>query len=77
MRRGACLLLSTCSIEEDFVSWREKFWPAVCEQFDISSVGEDISFRQYALTVHDVDETPAKVFKGEPARYNSFNLQKP
>ena len=69
------VIICFISIEEDFVTWREKFWPAVCERFDISSVGEDVSFRQYALTLHDV--TPNRVFRGEPARYNSLSLQKP
>ena len=30
------------NIEDDFVSWREKFWVAVCENFNITSIGEDV-----------------------------------
>ncbi|CAH1778037.1 unnamed protein product [Owenia fusiformis] len=64
------------NIEEDFVTWREKFWPAVCEQYGVESVGEDISMRQYSLTIHDEIEKE-KVFSGETARLGSFRTQKP
>ena len=30
------------NIEEDFVTWRENFWTAVCEHFNITSIGEDV-----------------------------------
>lgn len=30
------------SIEDDFITWKEKFWPAICEHFGIAVVGEDI-----------------------------------
>jgi len=65
------------SIEDDFVTWREGFWPAVCEKFGIEATGEDISMRQYTLTVHDDEISKEKTFRGEPARLNSFNTQKP
>lgn len=29
------------SLEEDFVSWREQFWPAVCEHFGVEALGEE------------------------------------
>nr|UCK81639.1 NADPH--cytochrome P450 reductase [Arenicola marina] len=64
------------NIEEDFVTWREKFWPAVCENFGITSIGEEMSMRQYAVTVHD-ETVPDKVFTGEPARHGSFKTQRP
>jgi len=59
------------------VTWREHFWPAVCERFSIEATGEDISTRQYALTVHDETLPLERVFKGEPARLRSFITQKP
>jgi len=65
------------NIEDDFVSWRERFWPAVCEKFGIEATGEDITMRQYTLTVHDETLPKEKIFKGEPARLNSYNTQKP
>ena len=40
LARSLCLLIS--SIEEDFVTWREKFWPTVCEEFGVQATGEDI-----------------------------------
>jgi hypothetical protein len=30
------------SIEEDFVTWREKFWPAVCEHFGVQATGDQV-----------------------------------
>ena len=31
-----------CSIEEDFMNWKDNFWPAVCEHFGIEATGEEI-----------------------------------
>ncbi|XP_046559646.1 LOW QUALITY PROTEIN: NADPH--cytochrome P450 reductase-like [Haliotis rubra] len=64
------------NIEEDFVTWREKFWPAVCEHFGVQPTGDDVSIRQYALKEHE-DLPKEKIFTGEITRLNSFNLQKP
>ncbi|XKL60361.1 hypothetical protein PGB90_001377 [Kerria lacca] len=64
------------NIEDDFITWKDKFWPAVCEYFNIESTGDDVSIRQYKLTEHtdfDVD----KIFTGEVARINSFKNQRP
>ncbi|KAK3083908.1 hypothetical protein FSP39_005129 [Pinctada imbricata] len=64
------------NIEEDFVTWREKFWPAVCEHFGVEATGDQVSIRQYSLTLND--EVPQeKVYKGEIARLGSFLNQKP
>lgn len=30
------------SLEEDFVSWREQFWPAVCEHFGVEASGDEL-----------------------------------
>ena len=65
------------SIEDDFVTWRERFWPAVCSKFGIEATGEDISMRQFTLTLHDETLPKEKIFHGEPARLNSYNTQKP
>lgn len=64
------------NIEDDFITWKERFWAAVCEHFHVVKSGEDISFRQYELIVHS-DIPQEKVFHGEVARLNSFNIQKP
>ncbi|KAL3858480.1 hypothetical protein ACJMK2_013069 [Sinanodonta woodiana] len=64
------------NIEEDFITWREKFWPAVCEFYGVQAVGDQISIRQYTLTVHD-DLPGEKVYNGEITRLGSFKNQRP
>ncbi|KAJ8275716.1 hypothetical protein COCON_G00074680 [Conger conger] len=64
------------NLEEDFVSWREQFWPAVCEHFGVEATGEESSIRQYELVVH-TDINMNKVYTGELGRLNSFETQKP
>lgn len=34
-------LVLSFSLEEDFVSWREQFWPAVCEHFGVEALGDE------------------------------------
>lgn len=63
------------NIEEDFITWKEKFWAAVCEYFHIEKTGDDVTLRQYELIVHD-DIPKEKVFQGEITRLGSFNIQK-
>ncbi|XP_071790459.1 NADPH--cytochrome P450 reductase-like isoform X1 [Asterias amurensis] len=63
------------NMEEDFVTWREQFWPAVCQRFGVQATGDESSIRQYSLQLHD--ELPSeKVFSGEVARLGSFRTQK-
>lgn len=64
------------NLEEDFVSWREQFWPAVCEHFGVEATGEESSIRQYELKVH-TDLNMNKVYTGELGRLKSFENQKP
>lgn len=64
------------NLEEDFVSWREQFWPAVCEHFGVEATGEESSIRQYELKVHS-DVNMNKVYTGELGRLKSFESQKP
>ncbi|XP_050305101.1 NADPH--cytochrome P450 reductase isoform X1 [Anthonomus grandis grandis] len=63
------------NIEDDFITWKDKFWPAVCEFFGIESTGEDISMRQYRL--EEYDDAPDRVFSGEMARLHSLKNQRP
>ncbi|XP_057654372.1 NADPH--cytochrome P450 reductase [Diorhabda carinulata] len=63
------------NIEDDFITWKDKFWPAVCEHFGIESTGEDINMRQYRL--EEFDEAPDRVFTGEMARLQSLKNQRP
>ncbi|CAG5125401.1 unnamed protein product, partial [Candidula unifasciata] len=65
------------NIEEDFVTWREKFWPAVCANFGVEATGENVNTRQYALTPLADDFPKEKIFTGEVARVGSFANQKP
>ncbi|KAK9962609.1 hypothetical protein ABG768_007966 [Culter alburnus] len=64
------------NLEEDFVSWREQFWPAVCEHFGVEATGEESSIRQYELKVH-TDLNMNKIYTGELGRLKSFENQKP
>lgn len=64
------------SIEDDFITWKDKFWPVVCEFFGIEGAGEDVSIRQYKLTEH-VDLPADRIYSGEIARLHSFTNQRP
>ncbi|KAM7413157.1 hypothetical protein PAMA_020506 [Pampus argenteus] len=64
------------NLEEDFISWREQFWPAVCEHFGVEALGDDSSIRQYELKEH-TDINMNKVYTGEIGRLKSFEVQKP
>lgn len=37
-------LFVSLSLEDDFVSWREQFWPAVCEHFGVEALGDELRF---------------------------------
>lgn len=63
------------NIEEDFVTWKEKLWPAVCEYFGLDTTEGSIG-RDFELTVHE-DLPPEKVFVGEPHKLGSYEIQKP
>ncbi|XP_044585707.1 NADPH--cytochrome P450 reductase isoform X1 [Cotesia glomerata] len=64
------------NIEDDFITWKDKFWPAVCDFFGIEGAGEDVSIRQYKLTEHV--EVPAdRIYTGEIARLHSLVNQRP
>uniref|UniRef100_A0A670JWP1 NADPH--cytochrome P450 reductase n=1 Tax=Podarcis muralis TaxID=64176 RepID=A0A670JWP1_PODMU len=64
------------NLEEDFITWREQFWPAVCEHFGVEATGDETSIRQYELVVH-TDISPDKVYTGEMGRLKSYENQKP
>ncbi|XP_074869591.1 NADPH--cytochrome P450 reductase isoform X1 [Carettochelys insculpta] len=64
------------NLEEDFIAWREQFWPAVCEHFGVEATGEESSIRQYELVVH-MDINMNKVYTGEMGRLKSYESQKP
>ncbi|XP_062241495.1 P450 (cytochrome) oxidoreductase b isoform X1 [Platichthys flesus] len=64
------------NLEEDFISWREQFWPAICQHFGVEASGDDSSIRQYELKEHP-DLKMNKVYSGEIGRLQSFEVQKP
>lgn len=64
------------SIEEDFITWKDKFWPAVCDYFGIESTGEEVSMRQYRLEEF-TEQLPERIFTGEMARLHSLKNQRP
>ncbi|XP_011170563.2 NADPH--cytochrome P450 reductase-like [Solenopsis invicta] len=64
------------NIEDDFITWKDKFWPAVCEFFGIKETGENVSIRHYKLTEHANLPTDC-IYTGEIARLHSFTNQKP
>ena len=66
------------NIEEDFVRWKEAFWTSVCEEFNLESLGDDFSMRQYESTVlNEGDYKTDRVYTGEPARIRSYKTQRP
>ncbi|XP_034946237.1 NADPH--cytochrome P450 reductase isoform X3 [Chelonus insularis] len=63
------------NIEDDFITWKDKFWPTVCDFFGIEGAGEDVSIRQYKLTEH-VDMPIDRIYTGEIARLHSLQNQR-
>ncbi|XP_069672072.1 NADPH--cytochrome P450 reductase [Periplaneta americana] len=63
------------NIEDDFITWKDKFWPAVCEHFGIEATGEDVSVRQYRLTEHP-EVAADRIYTGEVARLHSLRNQR-
>ena len=62
-------------MEEDFLTWKDKFWPAVLDFFGLELNLQDVSMRQYRLVLPDV--TPEKLFTGEIARLRAYQTQRP
>lgn len=63
------------NMEEDFLTWKDKFWPAVLDFFGLELNLQDVSMRQYRLVLPDV--TPEKLFTGEIARLRAYQNQRP
>ncbi|XP_055598762.1 NADPH--cytochrome P450 reductase [Uranotaenia lowii] len=64
------------NIEDDFITWKDKFWPAVCDFFGIESTGEDVLMRQYRL-LEQPETAPERLYTGEVARLHSLQTQRP
>ncbi|XP_050345279.1 NADPH--cytochrome P450 reductase isoform X1 [Nymphalis io] len=66
------------NIEDDFITWKEKFWPSVCEKFNIENTGEEELTRQFRLITHVTEELkPNQIFTGEISRLLSLQNQRP
>jgi len=76
LRVCSCGCGLSCSIEEDFVTWKEGLWPSLCEAFGIDSSSQENMVREYVLTEY-TDLPPEKIFTGEPHRLGSYKNQKP
>lgn len=70
-------------IEDDFMTWKEKFWTDVCDKFNLA-VTSDTNYRQYELVVHknredfyDENGKPKGLFTGEPYRIGSYESKNP
>ena len=64
-----------CSIEENFLTWKESMWPAVCQYFGVNSAQTNANIREYKLAIH-TDLPSDRVFVGESNRLGSFSKQK-
>lgn len=64
------------NIEDDFITWKDRFWPAVCDHFGIEGGGEEVLIRQYRL-LEQPEVQPDRIYKGEIARLHSMQNQRP
>lgn len=69
------------NLEEDFVRWREAFWPAVLSKYniDIKEIKRTLSScseRQFKLVIHD-DLPKDKIYSGEMNKLKSYINQRP
>nr|CAG4651637.1 EOG090X027R [Triops cancriformis] len=66
------------NMEEDFVTWKDRLWPAVLDHFGLELNLQDISMRQYrVVTYEDNPPAPEKIFTGEIARLKAYINQRP
>ncbi|XP_071447149.1 NADPH--cytochrome P450 reductase [Hetaerina americana] len=68
------------NIEDDFITWKDRLWPTVCEFFGLDSSGAGVdgeaTLRQYKLTVRP-DVPLDRIYTGEVARLHSLTNQRP
>lgn len=76
IRKIAFTVILYYSIEDDFITWKDKFWPAVCEYFGIESTGEEEMIRQYRL-LEPMEIPMDRIYTGEIARLHSYRNQRP
>lgn len=64
------------NIEDDFITWKDRFWPTVCDYFDIEGGSEEVLIRQYRL-LEQPDVQSDRIYTGEIARLHSMQNQRP
>ncbi|KAM7348675.1 cytochrome P450 reductase isoform 1-T1 [Cochliomyia hominivorax] len=64
------------NIEDDFITWKDRFWPTVCDFFGIEGGGEEVLIRQFRL-LEQPDIQPDRIYTGEIARLHSMQNQRP
>jgi NADPH-ferrihemoprotein reductase len=64
------------NLEEDFMRWRESFWPTVAEKLGWQASETGGSDRQFRLEIVEMTSELA-VFNGEIGRIGSFDKQRP
>jgi len=66
------------NLEDDFITWKEAFWAAVCVEFQIEASSEEFNTRQYEHKVlGEGDFKAEKLYTGEVARLRSYITQRP
>ena len=66
------------NLEDDFITWKEAFWAAVCAEFNIEASSEEFNTRQYEhKELGEGDYKPEKLYTGEVARLRSYVTQRP
>ena len=66
------------NLEDDFITWKEAFWAAVCAEFNIEASSEEFNTRQYEhKELGAGDYKPEKLYTGEVARLRSYVTQRP
>ncbi|XP_061395304.1 NADPH--cytochrome P450 reductase [Musca vetustissima] len=64
------------NIEDDFITWKDRFWPSVCDFYGIEGSGEEVLMRQFRL-LEQPDVQPDRIYTGEIARLHSMQNQRP
>ncbi|KHN77762.1 NADPH--cytochrome P450 reductase [Toxocara canis] len=64
------------NLEEDFMRWREGFWPAIAQSFGWQISEEAESERQYRFEIVK-DPAATAIFIGEYGRIGAFEKQRP
>ena len=57
----------SCSLEEDFISWKEQFWQAVCEFFGVQATQEECRYScLFVAFIHFIHTQSRQIQKVPP-----------